>query len=136
MEPEGETRWEFTIPGRPTPKDRARTAPGRRRPHSTKRSDDYEARVAWLAIEAGVRLGAGPASVHIRFWSPNMRSLPDGDNVLKAVLDGLVKGGAKVLKDDNVKVVVDKRATWMGVDKTNPRVEVVARLVEGGEAAL
>ena len=132
--------WSFTVPGIPKPKGRGRIgmhADGRKTkagkkawiytPYTTRA---FELKVAGLANEAGVRIGAGPGGVRIRLWAPPAGAADfDADNVLKCVIDGLVKGGAAVLEDDNWRVVRVKHAEIAGTSY-EPRVEVDAWLIE------
>ena len=117
-------RWTITVPGDVVPKARARPTPGtKKRPRTPERTRVYEQRVAAVATEARVAAGEGPVAVEIRVWRSTRRAF-DLDNAAKAVLDGLVRAGRKVLADDRVPVVVDKRIRWEGVDRGEPRTEV------------
>jgi crossover junction endodeoxyribonuclease RusA len=84
------------IPGEPVPKGRPRKA---RQGHmfTPERTRSFEELVAWHARAHAVRLGAAPLAVRIELWSTRPLA-GDIDNYVKAVLDGLVRGGA--MEDD------------------------------------
>jgi crossover junction endodeoxyribonuclease RusA len=82
------------IPGRPVPKARPRRAPaGHFYTPSTTRA--YEEDVAWYARLSRVRFD-GAVKVTAEFYMRPPRG--DTDNLVKAVNDGLQKGG--VIRDD------------------------------------
>lgn len=91
------------VPGEPVPKGRPRR--GRNgnwyTPPTTR---EYEERVAWHARAVGHGFGRLAVSVTVHFYLSGNRK-GDGDNYLKAVMDGLQKGG--VIDDDAT--VVDGR---------------------------
>ncbi len=119
--------WVVVVPGPPVGKGRPRLGRGGHviTPQATR---DYEARVASAARAAGVRAGMGPCSVSVCLWTETRRRA-DGDNFLKAILDGLVSAGPCVLVDDSCTIVTDARVRWMGVDKRNPRAEVMVDVI-------
>ncbi|MDP3908868.1 MAG: RusA family crossover junction endodeoxyribonuclease [Gemmatimonadales bacterium] len=123
-----ETSWSFVVLGKPVAMQRPRvTGSGTYTPPETRR---YKARVAAAARAAGVRAGQGPCRVSVDVWTPDRRRR-DLDNILKTVLDGLVKAGAEVLADDACTVVVGQRIEWRGVDRGAPRVEVTVEMADG-----
>ena len=78
----------FTVPGRPVPAERM-----------TQRSKfcdraqrylAYKTLVGWRAKQARVLMTDGPVTVAMRFYFANKR-LPDVDNLVKSILDGLNK---------------------------------------------
>lgn len=78
----------FVVPGRPIPKGRPRTVTtptGRSRTFTPRRTRDFEELVAWHAKLARVRPLAGDVALTVRLYGTHA----DGDNVLKAVADGL-----------------------------------------------
>ena len=81
--------------------------------------------VAAAAIAAG-RPSFPAARIHIRLFYSTAR-LPDPDNALcitsKLVLDGLVRAG--VLPDDGPQHVRAIALDYIGVDRQNPRTEVL-----------
>lgn len=82
---------------------------------------------AWLAKCPELhRLGIDePVKITYVFAWPDRRRR-DGQNYMKATLDYLVNCG--VLKDDNWDIVTSEEWKHVGVDKANPRVEVVIKL--------
>lgn len=96
------------------PKARARYAYGRF--FTPPRTTQYEERIAWYARAERARVEA-PLEVVVEAWSQRPLRC-DLDNVLKAVLDGLVRGGA--ISDDSAAVVVAKsiRAVVGAEEKT------------------
>lgn len=134
-EPPAPRTWRFTVLGRPVGKARARVftdAEGRVQARTPKRTRVYERRVGEAAVAAGVQLGAGPARLHLEVWTEDDRPV-DLDNILKACGDALVRAGC--IDDDTHQVLQDVRATWRGVDKARPRVEVLVELVEPSPTA-
>lgn len=83
---------------------------------------------AWLAICPELIPQALNQLVKIvyTFAWPDRR-IRDGQNYQKATLDYLVNQG--VLKDDNWNIVCGETWNHVGVDKQNPRVEVVIIVV-------
>lgn len=121
-------RWTFVVDGIPT-KDRARADRGRR-PHPTPRTQLFEQAVAGAAIEAGVRWADGSAySVVVAIFAPNRRRR-DGDNVDKAVLDGLQRAGRRVLPDDDLMHVPNRHTYLAAIDRARPRIEITIETVE------
>lgn len=118
--------FRFVVPGKPQPKQRARKGVGGRF-YTPKETRDYAKLVkscAWAAMaQAGLlQRGAWPLDatyrVSIAIYPPNLR-VPDGDNVLKAVQDGL---NGLAWGDDRQTV---GGSYWThGPDKDHPRVEV------------
>jgi len=129
--------FRFVVPGKPQPKQRARRGTGGRfyTPKQTREYAELVRSCAWAAMsQAGLmRRGAWPLDaeyrVQIQIYPPDMRR-PDGDNVLKAIQDGL-----------NHLAWHDDRQTVGGSywthdpDKTHPRVEVEVAIVSGQPAA-
>lgn len=85
---------------------------------------------AWLAIcpEITDIKFEGMVTVSYLIYFPNDR-ICDGQSYMKAPLDYIVAQG--VLKDDNRRIV--KGEQWMdgGIDKKNPRVEMMIRRFDG-----
>lgn len=94
------------IPGTPVPKGRPRS--GRGNTFTPRRTVEYEQLVAWHARAQRIRLGAGPVELHADFYT--RRGGGDLDNLLKSVLDGLVKGGA--IDDDAPHIVPVITVRW------------------------
>ena len=124
--------WRFTVEGTPQPKQRARHDRTRRgaAPRVDARTLTFEQRVAGAAIEVGVALPDGAAMrVHVDLWLPDHRS-KDGDNIVKAVLDGLQKAGKLALPDDSLAYVPSGGWTLAGYSPRRPRTEIAITLVE------
>jgi len=131
--PEG-LSFRFVVPGKPQPKQRARKGIGGRF-YTPKETRDYAKLVkscAWAAMaQAGLlQRGAWPLDASYQIGIviyPANRRVPDGDNVLKAVQDGL-KGLA--WGDDRQTV---GGSYWThDPDKDHPRVEVEVAIVSSG----
>jgi len=78
----------FTVPGHPVPKGRPRLA---RNGHvyTPLRTREYEYLAGWCALRSGLALERGRAyriEVECRFADRRRR---DGDNLLKAIVDGI-----------------------------------------------
>lgn len=99
-EVDGRGLWWLELPGVPVPKGRPRRGAGGRM-FTPKRTRDYEQMVAWYARGSGLRF-AVPVELELVVRLSVMRG--DGDNYLKSVVDGLVKGG--LLEDDGPTRVV------------------------------
>ena len=106
----------FTIPGKPQPKERARRGKNGQwyTPFSTR---IYEAKVVTMAKRAHVRSVIGPVEVSLDVYFPDKRRR-DLDNVLKAVMDAL---NGVAYQDDSQ--IVRLKVVRL-VDRDNPRVEV------------
>lgn len=124
--------WTFIVEGTPQPKQRARHDHKRRGagPRVEAKTLNFEQRVAGAAIVAGVSMPEGGAMrVDVELWLPD-RKAKDGDNIVKAVLDGLQKAGNLVLPDDSLRYV--PRGAWAlaGYSPVRPRTVVTVTLVE------
>lgn len=141
----------FTVEGKPQPKQRARR--GRNGVHYTPdETRRYERRVRETAVRAAMeaRLPRGEALVNGRgtvfaayltkplrvdvhvFWPDARRR--DGDNLYKAVLDGMqperkkrVRVGLGLIDDDDR---VREHHVYEAIDRERPRVEIVVRTIE------
>lgn len=132
----------LVIPGDPVGKGRPRFVRATGRTYTPKATQDYEARVASIArgavylaplygplrveIDAVcARPATRPASVDRDAWNAGHRipriGKPDVDNVAKAVLDGLVKGG---LVADDTHVTRLTVARWYAARGEGPHVVV------------
>jgi Holliday junction resolvase RusA-like endonuclease len=109
---------EFFISGQPRGKQRPRFWNGRA--VTPKETREYEEHIAWAAKEAGAKPHDRPCSVFVEAtfsiptsWSKKLKaealaglphtSRPDGDNILKAVLDSL---NGVAFKDDSLAYTV------------------------------
>src|SRR5262245_52217971 len=111
------------IPGEPVPKARPRLGKGGRW-YTPRESVAYEDRVGWYARQTRITLPP-PVKVTADFYcSPRSpQQLPDLDNLLKALLDGLAKGGVFANDRDIVAIEVYR---WQD---TQPRTEVIVERV-------
>lgn len=132
----------FTVPGQPVGKGRPRAShiAGHIRMRTPKKTKSYEAFVALCARDAGVPIEAGvPIIVTLtavcrrpqrlcRKRDPVHRlpclTKPDIDNVCKAVVDGIVLGGAIADDKDVIHLVATKMYAAIGED---PHVEVTIK---------
>lgn len=117
----------FTVPGRPVPKARPRG--GRGRFYTKPETVAYESSVGREALAVGLTREVGPLTLHVDVWRATRRRY-DVDNLLKAVVDGMVKCGA--LSEDNMTVVTAMSVRHCGVDKARPRVEVTVTIGGAG----
>ena len=115
------TRLRFTVEGRPVGKERARV--GKRGGHTPAKTRAYEQKVGWAAIAAGAQRAGlqAPFSIELKIWYADRRQ-PDTDNVMKAckdALEGVIwKNDREVTKDSSEN---------MGIDRGNPRVEILVK---------
>lgn len=125
--------FRFVVPGKPQPKQRARRGIGGRfyTPPETRAYHGLVKTFAWAAMaKAGLmRRGAWPLDARYRVSVviyPASLHVPDGDNVLKCVQDGL--NGLAWADDRQAKVgSYDTRKP----DRENPRVEVEVAVILG-----
>lgn len=69
----------------------------------------------------------GKCVISYKLFPPDRR-VRDGQSYFKVVTDYLVKQG--VIPDDNMNIVVGEQWTLGGIDKENPRVEIIIKGVE------
>ncbi len=81
---------EFTVPGRPRPKQRPRKGKYGNM-YTPRETQEYERKVAWYALKAmrGKDKITGPVGVEIRLYYKGKR-VADIDNCAKAIMDGMV----------------------------------------------
>jgi len=81
---------EFTVPGRPRPKQRPRKGKHGNM-YTPRETQEYERKVAWYALKAMQGKGkiTGPVGVEIRLYFKGKR-VADIDNCAKAIMDGMV----------------------------------------------
>ena len=81
---------EFTVPGRPRPKQRPRKGKHGNM-YTPRETQEYERKVAWYASKAmqGKVKITGPVGVAIRLYFKGKR-VADIDNCAKAIMDGMV----------------------------------------------
>lgn len=139
----------FTVPGVPVAKARPRVyqTPAGPRASTPARTISYERAVAWAAAEAHVPLLEGPVALLVLAVFPRPKRLmrrrdpdgllpaptrPDLDNVVKAVLDGLV---GIALRDDGQ--VTDIAATKRYAERDGvPRTEIQVMTLPAEPSAL
>ena len=85
--------------------------------YTPKTSKDYENMIAWCAKQ--LPRFEGGLLVEATFYCSPHRRMPDLDNLIKSLLDGLQKGG--VFEDDVQVVEIYARRR---LDKAKPRVEL------------
>jgi Holliday junction resolvase RusA-like endonuclease len=119
-----EILW-FEVPGKAVPTARVRHSNGSvATPRTTA---EYQAKVAKAARQAAMSSGwpacyAGKVHVEVSLRGANPQS--DPDNILKSVMDGLVKG--YVLKDDCLAIV--RQVSVFVVDgDLDPQISVLIR---------
>ena len=76
----------------------------------------------WEKLEPQIAHEFESVTIWYKFYFPDAR-IRDTSNYQKCVLDYLVK--QKIILDDNWTIVNDERITPMGIDRKNPRVEVI-----------
>lgn len=119
----------IVLPGRPiTKKNHQRIVRSAGRPIviQSKQYKAYEQNCLWALKGCQTRF-SGPVEIQARYWMPDRRSWPDLLGLLQATCDILEKAG--ILENDRDVVSVDG-SRIVGVDRKNPRVEVVIRQAE------
>jgi len=109
--------------GPPVPKARPRLGANKRW-YTPEKTVVYENHIAWICHQKGVRFGAHPVQLYVEFHMANDH-LVDGDNLLKALLDGCVKGS---LFDDDSQVLSFQCVVFYSSD--NPRTEWTCRRLD------
>jgi Holliday junction resolvase RusA-like endonuclease len=102
--------------GEPVPKGRPRLNKTTGTIYTPPETRVYEDSIAMMAMTQREKYGANLVKVSAIFFTAKKRI--DCDNCLKAVLDGLMKGG---IFDDDSQVV---EGHYVRVKSNNPRVEV------------
>jgi len=105
----------FEVPGCPVPKQRPRF--GRGKTYTPKATEDYERKVRFYALAAGLRPLRGDVTFSVLIYLPDRRRR-DRDNIEKAIQDAL--NGVAWQDDSQV-------AEWHGrreLDPSNPRVRI------------
>ena len=111
----------LTIPGEPVPKARPRRGKGGVW-YTPRESLAYEQLVGWHALQTGRKFKSGSALKVIAdfYCSPRKpQNMPDLDNLLKSLLDGLQSSGCIENDRDVVAIEVYR---WMD---SKPRTEVI-----------
>lgn len=114
----------FTVLGQPRPW--ARAGRNGRSTYTPNAYATYRRMVGMAAIAAGMRSEVGPFRVSVEVWRKD-RSRYDVDNLLKGVLDAMVR--SKALKDDDIRYVRAESVEHMGEDKEHPRCVVRLELM-------
>ena len=124
---------EFTVAGRPQPKQRPRMGRAGRF-YTPRATHDYENEVALWAKAAAVKQGwvtpTVPVNVGLKFYLSNGKI--DLDNVIKILLDGMT---GVVIKDDNWLCVSGVFANAYRCDKGDEKVEVIIETREEDDEA-
>lgn len=111
----------IVVPGEPVAKERPRVNMKTKTVYTPKATKVYEETVAFTARATGAKFGEGRLLVEMQF-AVTSRKGKDLDNLIKAVLDGLAKGG--LFKND--KQIVELHASVREVEE-GPGVEVKVR---------
>ncbi len=110
----------FTVPGIPGQKARHRTTKSGHT-YTPAKTVEYETRVAIMAHESGIEIMQPPIAMSVTAYWPSKKpdrkhnprkeelkiTIPDIDNVAKAVMDGL--GGIAYAKDSVVAILIGKK---------------------------
>ena len=116
-------RLEFTVPGCPVPKARARVVNGHA--FTPKTTTAYERKVVacYLAAKRGRAPIVGPVQVSLWFYLPDKRRR-DWDNLAKAITDAL---NGYAYADDSQ---ISRARVDVTLDRGNPRCLVVVEPAE------
>lgn len=106
------------VPGEPVAKERPRVNYKTKTVYTPKATKDYETAVALTARAAGMRFGQSRLVVNM-YFDVTSRKGKDLDNLIKALLDGLMKG--KAFTDD--KQIVELHAYLREVE-SDPMAKV------------
>jgi Holliday junction resolvase RusA-like endonuclease len=106
----------YVVEGTPVAKARPRRAAAGNW-YTPRTTVAYEESIAWAITEKKLHYGDVPLSMRAEFHMPNHKAI-DGDNLMKALLDGCEKGG---LFPDDKQVVDFSVRVYFGSD--NPRTE-------------
>ena len=123
---------EFAIPGRPITKKnsqqiRRNKTTGKAFIAQSEAYQNYETECLWrLKTYRGPKF-AGSVHLQTRYWMPDRRSWPDLPGLYQATADILEKAG---IIDNDRDIVCMDGSRIEGVDKENPRVEVVVEEIE------
>lgn len=112
----------FILLGEPVPKGRPRLNKRTGTIYTPPETKAYEDSIAMMAMTQREKYGSSPIKVTAMFFTAKKKI--DGDNCLKAVLDGLTKSGTF---DDDSQVV---EGHYVKIRSANPRVEVVVEPTE------
>lgn len=101
----------FIVIGRPVAKARPRFVAGAKKPFTKKTTKKYEGMVRGKALDLMTSMGRSPSvgelSIKIDMYFNNRASLPDIDNVAKAVLDAM--NGIIYMDDSQVMELICKK---------------------------
>jgi len=91
---------------------------------------EWTSKIAWEIKAQKVKTFKNPVYIEFRWFEPNKRRDPDNftSGGRKLILDGLQTAG--VLKNDGWRNIAGFSDEW-AVDKENPRVELIIRMIEG-----
>lgn len=117
----------FVLVGEPVPKGRPRLNKATGAIYTPRETKAYEDAIAMMAMTQREKYGTNLVKVMAFLFTSKKRI--DGDNCLKSILDGLMKGG---VFDDDSQVV---EGHYVRIRSANPRVEITVEpaddLVEG-----
>jgi Holliday junction resolvase RusA-like endonuclease len=112
----------FVLVGEPVPKGRPRLNKKTGSIYTPKDTVAFEDSIAMMGMTQREKYGDSPVKVFAMFFTAKKKI--DGDNCLKSVLDGLMKGG---VFDDDSQVV---EGHYVKVKSNNPRCEVTVEPTE------
>jgi len=112
----------FVLLGEPVPKGRPRLNKTTGTIYTPADTRVYEDSIAMMAMTQREKYGTQAVQVSVAFFTAKKKL--DGDNCLKSVLDGLMKGG---VFDDDSQVV---QGNYIKIKSANPRIEVVVEPAE------
>lgn len=92
----------------------------------TRRYSQWQAQAMWLIKLNKLRRVEGPARITVTLHAKDRRHR-DADNLLKPIIDSLVRGG--VLAGDDERYVREVSARWGAPDSINPRASVCVESV-------
>lgn len=97
----------------------SQTSAGRR--FKSKRYARWQDQAGWMIKVARLQPMVGPVKVAVALHAKDRRRR-DADNLIKPVVDSLVKYG--ILAGDDQRYVVAVESTWASIDAINPRAVV------------
>lgn len=130
--------WIYLIPGRPiTKKNSGRYVGtgGRSRLLPSKQFEAYEEAALWqLRCQARPDIPlACPVNLQVEYYMPNRKGWPDLMGLIQATAD--ILQDAEILADDGY-VAALTGCRIAGIDKVNPRAEIIVTPLDPGQSVL
>ena len=118
---------EFTVPGRPMTKKNSQQiwrnkTTGKPFVVQSEQYQTYETACLWVLKKYRGPKFTGPVHLQARYWMPDRKSWPDLPGLYQATADILEKAG---IIDNDRNIVCMDGSRIVGVDKENPRVEIM-----------